>query len=206
MRVPGVRLATPILKQGVMANKAVFAAMSVKKITLDVMGAALLLMLSTPVAAVDGMALETGYEDRSEMARVAVQWQWSKRWLQGEGWHLGGHWDLAVARFERDPAPDSPSSLTEVGLTPVFRLQADGLRGAYLEGGVGAHLFSSTKLGDKRFGTAFQFGEHLGFGYRFGAHGAYDLSYRYQHLSNADIKRPNDGINFHQLRLYYWFP
>ncbi|MBM3373392.1 MAG: acyloxyacyl hydrolase, partial [Betaproteobacteria bacterium] len=27
----------------------------------------------------------------------------------------------------------------------------------------------------------------------------------YQHLSNADIKRPNDGLDFHQLRLQYWF-
>ena len=203
--MPGVRLATPILKQGGTADSAVFAAMPVKKITLDVMVTALLLTLSTSAAAVDGMALETGHDNRSEMARIAIQWQWSKRWFQGKGWHLGGYWDLSAARWERDPSPDSPSSLAEIGVTPVFRLQADGLRGAYLEGGIGAHLLSSTKLGDKRFGSTFQFGEHLGLGYRFGVRGAYDLSYRYQHLSNADIKDPNDGINFHQIRLQYWF-
>jgi hypothetical protein len=180
--------------------------MSVKQITRDVIVTAMLSALSASAAAVDGMALETGYADRSEMARVALQWQWSKRWVQGKGWHLGGYWDLSAGRWERDPVPyTSTSWLTDVGLTPVFRLQADGLRGAYLEGGIGAHLLSSTKLGDKRFGSAFQFGEHLGFGYRFGVRGAYDLSYRYQHLSNADIKDPNDGINFHQIRLQYWF-
>jgi opacity protein-like surface antigen len=177
----------------------------VKKITLNVIGSALVAMLAAPACAVDGMALETGQADRTDMARVAVQWQWTKRWVQGDGWHLGGHWDLSAARWERDPAPESPSSLTEIGLTPVFRLQADGLRGAYLEGGIGAHWLSSTKLGDKRFGSTFQFGEHLGFGYRFGVRSAYDLSYRYQHLSNANIKDPNDGVNFHQLRLLYWF-
>ena len=61
---------------------------------------ALLLMMSTPALAVDGMALETGgYDDnRNSMVRVAVQWQWSKRWFQGQGWHLGGYRDLSAAR------------------------------------------------------------------------------------------------------------
>jgi len=34
--------------------------------------------------------------------------------------------------------------------------------------------------------------------------GAYDLSYRFQRISNGNIKHPNDGINFHQIRLQYW--
>ena len=80
-----------------------------------------------------------------------------------------------------------------------------GYRGAYLEGGIGVHLLSATSLGSKRFSTALQFGEHLGFGYRFGARGAFDLGYRYQHVSNADIKHPNSGIEFNQVRLQYWF-
>jgi opacity protein-like surface antigen len=84
-------------------------------------------------------------------------------------------------------------------------LQRHDFRGLYLEAGIGAHLISSTALGNKRFGTAFQFGDHLGFGYRFGARGAADIGYRYQHLSNADIKVPNNGIDFHQVRLQYWF-
>ena len=33
----------------------------------------------------------------------------------------------------------------------------------------------------------------------------YDLGYRFQHLSNADIKKPNDGINFNQIRFSYHF-
>ncbi len=178
--------------------------MSLKKITRDVMVTALLLMMSGPVAAVDGMTVEYGGydDDRSSMVGAGVQWQWSKRWFQGNGWHLGGYWDLSAARWERDP---TNAHLTDISLTPVFRLQGDGLQGAYFEGGIGIHLLSSTKLDDKRFGSAFQFGDHLGFGYRFGARGAYDLGYRYQHLSNGNIKETNDGINFHQFRLQYWF-
>ena len=45
----------------------------------------------------------------------------------------------------------------------------------------------------------------LRLGYRFGAKGAFDLSYRYQHLSNGGIKHPNNGVNFNQIRLQYHF-
>ena len=139
------------------------------------------------------------------MLRIGAQWQWSGRWLQGEHAHSGGFWDLGVARWRSETAPGQSDSLTEISLTPVFRVQANGLRGAYLEGGIGVHLLSATSLGNKRYSTAFQFGEHLGFGYRFGARGALDLGYRYQHISNADIKIPNNGADFHQVRLQYWF-
>jgi hypothetical protein len=54
-------------------------------------------------------------------------------------------------------------------------------------------------------GSAFQFGDHLGAGLVFGGHGQFDLGYRFLHLSNADIKRPNNGINFQQVRFAYHF-
>ena len=69
--------------------------------------------------------------------------------------------------------------------------------GWYAEAGIGAHLLSETQINDhRRFSTAFQFGDHVGVGLRFGQRGEYDLGYRFQHLSNADIKKANDGINF----------
>ncbi len=167
---------------------------------------AMLVMQAVPAWAMDGVAVEVGQDRETEMARLALQWQWSNRWLQVQSWHVGGHWDLSVAQWQRDQTvAGERTQITEIGLTPVFRLQGNDLRGLYLEGGIGAHLLSATQLGNKRFSTAFQFGDHLGFGYRFGARGAMDVSYRYQHLSNADIKKPNDGINAHQLRLHYWF-
>jgi hypothetical protein len=53
--------------------------------------------------------------------------------------------------------------------------------------------------------TAFQFGSHIGLGYRFGAKRSYEIGYRFQHISNAGIKKPNPGINFHQVRVQYHF-
>ena len=167
--------------------------------------AAILLLASVPAAAVDGMALEAGQGDGADMGRVALQWNWAKPLYQGSGWQLACYWDLGLGYWHKSGAPGRNEDITEIGLTPVLRLQPNGLEGAYAELGLGAHLMSSTTLGDKSMSTQFQFGNHLGVGYRFGVKRAFDLSYRYQHLSNAGIKRPNDGINFNQIRLQYHF-
>jgi lipid A 3-O-deacylase len=167
--------------------------------------AALLWFGIQPSRAVDGFAVTAGKNGPSDMWRIGAQWQWPQRWLQGEHSYLGGFWDLGAGQWRREAAAGQRGQIGEISLTPVFRWQANSQRGAYLEGGIGVHLLSATSLGSKRFSTALQFGEHLGFGYRFGAHGAFDLGYRYQHVSNADIKRPNSGIEFNQISLQYWF-
>ena len=140
------------------------------------------------------------------MGRVAVQWDWQSRWLQMSDWHVSGYWDLGLGQWHRSDAPPGTNKdITEIGLTPVFRIQPNGLAGPYAEAAIGFHLLSKTKIGDKNMSTNFQFGDHVGVGYRFGAKQSLDLGYRFQHLSNAGIKRPNPGINFHQIRLQYHF-
>jgi len=166
---------------------------------------ATLLVLSLPAAAVDGIALEAGSGDGTEMGRVAIQWNWKKPLYQGSEWQMGSYWELGLGYWRNGGFPGNNKDITEIGLTPVLRLQRNSLEGFYAEVGIGWHLLSDSTIGDKRFSTLFQFGNHLGVGYRFGAKRAYDVSYRYQHLSNAGIKRPNDGINFNQIRLQYHF-
>ena len=168
---------------------------------------------SAPAYALDGMSLEIGNGDHVDMARVGVQWEWKKRWFQGSNWHLGGYWDIAAGYWHhRNAGPDEHEDLFDIGVTPVFRVQRNNLTGPYLEAGIGMHLLSHSSIGDRRMSTAFKFGDHLGVGFRFGAKGgwfgakgSYDLGYRFQHLSNGSIKRPNPGINFHQIRLQYNF-
>lgn len=159
----------------------------------------------TMAAAVDGVAVEAGRGDGTDMGRVAIQWDWQKRWLQGSAWHLGGYWDLGLGYWRHDERPGQNGDITEFGLTPVFRWQRNDLQGPYVEAAIGIHFLSRSQIGDKRMSTQFQFGDHVGFGYRFGARRAWDVGYRYQHLSNAGIKRPNNGINFHQVRAQYHF-
>jgi hypothetical protein len=166
---------------------------------------AVLAVLSAPASALDGMSIEAGRNGNYEMARLGVQWQWQQRWLASDGRHLGGYWDLSAGAWRGDALAGQNDGLTDIGLTPTVRWQADDRKGFYLEAGIGAHYLSGTTIGSRRLSTRFQFGDHIGIGYRFGPKGAFDLGFRFQHLSNADIKRPNDGMDFNQLRLQYWF-
>jgi hypothetical protein len=171
-----------------------------------------LLMLAPGARAVDGMSLEVGSSDSAnasvDMTRIGLQWNWAKRWAIGANWHIGGYWDVTFGYWSNESPGRTNSSITDFGVTPVFRLQqtSPGAIAPYVEGAIGFHLLSHTSVSDqRRFSTAFQFGDHVGFGIRFGQKRAFDLGYRYQHLSNAGIKRPNQGIDFHQVRLQYHF-
>ena len=165
-----------------------------------------LALIAAPARAMGGFALEIGSGDSVEMVRAAVQWNWKKRWFQRANWHLGGYWDVALGYWRRDDVrAGEHGELFDLALTPVFRIQPNALAGPYLEAAIGFHVLSRSSIGDHRLSTAFQFGDHLGVGYRFGSKASYDLGYRFQHLSNAGIKRPNPGINFHQIRLQYHF-
>jgi hypothetical protein len=135
--------------------------------------------------------------------RVNAKWNWDKKWYEAGNWHLTGYWEASLGRWGGDGA--GARNLWDIGITPVFRLQQNSTKtGLYLEGGVGAHLLSHTRINASRaFGSSLQFGSHVGLGTTFGDRRQYDIGYRFQHLSNARIKSPNDGINFHQVRFTY---
>ncbi|WVM92338.1 acyloxyacyl hydrolase [Halopseudomonas pachastrellae] len=92
-----------------------------------------------------------------------------------------------------------------VTLTPVFTLSFPGNGGVtpFIEGGIGAAVFTETNLDDRRdLGSKFQFEDRIGAGMRFTS-GA-ELGLRYYHYSNAGIKQPNQGIN--KAAVYYRHP
>lgn len=171
------------------------------------------LLVAVPHArAVDGISFELGTSNSSnasvDLARIGLQWDWSKRWALGSDWHIGGYWDLSLGYWDNDSPDRSKKSIYEIGFTPTFRLQQTnpGAIAPYLEAAIGFHYLSKSSVGaERRFGSRFQFGDHIGLGLRFGHKHAFDLGYRYQHLSNAGIKEPNDGIEFHQIRFQYHF-
>jgi lipid A 3-O-deacylase len=160
--------------------------------------------------AVDGVAIEYGetIDAATEMVRAALQWTWSRRWREHTDWRGGGYWDVAIGYWNNNENMKTNSGLWEVAVTPVFRIEriAPGRVVPYFEAGVGAHLISQTsEAPDRRFSTAFQFGSHVGGGVRFGPRYAFDAGLRYQHISNANIQLPNNGVNCVQLRVGYWF-
>ena len=169
-------------------------------------GVLLLVCTALPAHAVDSVSLELGAGNHTDMGRVGLQWNWNKKWPVGDAWAVSGYWDASLGYWRGDSSVSGARDLYDLGFTPVFRLSQNKPTGWYAEAGIGVHLLSETRINDRRqFGTAFQFGDHIAAGYRFGARGEYDLGYRFQHLSNADIKKPNNGINFNQIRFAYHF-
>ncbi len=156
--------------------------------------------------AADGVAAVIGRGNGVDVVQLALTRAWARQWFTRGDWRLGGYWEVSLARWNGD-APGGRRIL-DLGFAPVFRLQpkAQGGWRPYFEGAIGLHLASHTHAGRGRdLGSAFQFGDHLGAGLTFGKRGEFDLGYRFQHLSNAGIKDPNSGINFHQLRLGCFF-
>lgn len=162
------------------------------------------LIACAPADAADRISLQLGSgDDDTYSAGVSVSRDWDVRWFDSGDWYLGGYWELGVSRWFADSERQGAHGITEIGLTPVFRFQqrTPGAWSPYAEIGVGVHFLSSTRLNDERkFGSSFQFGDHIGFGVTFGVQQEYDLGYRYQHLSNAGLNDENSGINFHELR------
>lgn len=172
-----------------------------------------LALAAPPAPGLDGLSFEAGPDGanngtRVDLYRAGAQWNWDKRWFESRNWHVGGYWDFQYGYWNNRSANRTDSSLWEIAFTPVLRLQQStpSTIAPYAEIGIGAHLLSETTVNAKRdLGSAFQFGSHAGVGARFGPKNAFDISYRYQHISNADIKEPNDGMDFHVLRFGYWF-
>ncbi len=165
--------------------------------------AAAMLAAAQPAGAVDGVSFEIGTGDATDMARAGVQWKWTSRWFSAGNWHLGGYWELSAGFWKGNSSAGGNTSLVDLGLTPVFRLQQTSLStvSPYVEAAIGFHYLSRKRIhSGKSFGSNLNFGDHIGAGIRFGERGRYDLGVRVQHLSNGGIKDPNPGINFAQLR------
>jgi lipid A 3-O-deacylase len=153
-----------------------------------------LTLLMTSAHALDSLSLEYGLGTRGvDEWRIGAQWRQEPKWLADTVMRL--YWDATYGTWQ-----SNTGTLQDVGLTPTFRYGHQ--YGGYFDIGIGFHVLTETRISsDIEFSTKFQFGDHLGVGYRFDR---YDLSMRLQHLSNAGIKDPNPGINFLQLRFQYW--
>ena len=164
--------------------------------------------VSFSAGAIDSVSIEAGHGERVDVARVGLQWDWNKQWFAARGWHLGGYWDASAGVLHGRSGGPVNNDVADFSVTPTFRYQQTDLTtiAPYFDAGVGAHLWSRTTITEsKRSGTAFQFGEHVGIGFRFGDHGRYDLGYRFQHMSNASIKAPNPGIILQLVRFQIHF-
>ena len=158
--------------------------------------AAVVLSLSATAAhAVDSVSVEKGNGTRGVRLswRLGAQWNQDLSWLPSERWSF--YWDTSFGEWQSESG-----SVSDLGITPTFRYSSLE-HGLYVDGAIGLHWLSDTKIAPLvELSTRFQFGDHLGVGWR---SKQYDVSVRLQHLSNGGIDNPNPGVNFLQLRLQY---
>lgn len=118
-------------------------------------------------------------------------------------WRLDRDWRLRLAYWHATRG--EARSLVDAAVYPTFRLIAKGNPAftPFGEASLGAHLLSHTRVENRDLATAFQFGEQLAVGVRFGERKAFAAALRAEHVSNASIKLPNDGATFYGLELQY---
>jgi len=170
---------------------------------------------AAPAEAADprfGASFQYGWSNSSnadvDMYQGGVQWDFGVEWLKLGNWHLGNYVEATLGYWSNNSPQKTNAGLWDVGITPVLRFQQTdkSVVSPFLEGGAGIHYLSETSVSEnRRFGCNFSFGDHLGAGVTFGPRNAFELMYRYQHLSNLGLCSPNQGINFHEVRLGYWF-
>lgn len=102
--------------------------------------------------------------------------------------------EIANLRYQQD-------NVVQLSAVPMLRYNFGN--GLFTEGGIGASGISRTTLGDKSFGSGFQFSSNLGVGYHFTD--TVSVTYRISHFSNAGIKHPNDGLTMQSVVLGFKF-
>lgn len=149
---------------------------------------------------------QAGFARDARTAVVGLTWAspWQR---QVAGGVASLYWEASFGRWASDAGTAQSSSawVTQIGVTPVLRWQpGEADRRWFLEAGIGANvLLPVYRSRDKRFSTAFNFGDHVAVGLRFGEAAQHEFALRLQHFSNAGIKHPNPGENFVQLRYAY---
>jgi lipid A 3-O-deacylase len=140
---------------------------------------------------------------QSYVGGATWDWTWHKQYsfMTASGYFeaAGGRWST------RDKGVTNSTWATQVGVTPVIRLQPTGRFSRWFaELGVGAnYIIPLYQTDHKRFSTEFNFGDDIAIGRQFGERRRHELVLRVQHFSNAGIEHPNPGENFLQLRYAY---
>ena len=151
--------------------------------------------------------VQAGGAHRARQATVGLAWNWDRRWKLGSG-RLEGRWEAwgSVWSYPDEGGSDR-TQLTQIGVVPVLRWRGDEGRSPwFVEGGIGVSLTDRLYRSEgKQFSTSFNFADHVGVGRSFGSRRQHELALRYEHDSNADIKKPNPGEDFVQLRYTFVF-
>lgn len=126
-----------------------------------------------------------------------ADWQLPWSFRLGHGFGLETYLSGSVGWIGEDAA-DAPIA----AMGPSFRLTYDKIPVA-LVGGSAPTILGRNHLGERDMGCAFQFTSHLGLACQ--VYRGVELSYRFQHMSNAGLGSDNPGLNSHAVALGWRF-
>ena len=148
-----------------------------------------------------GAFVEGGIADNSSYsATVGLVWPWSWR-HEALGGELTATTEAYLSHWSARGSAEH-ASFTQLGLLPVLRYRfGQGSSDWFAQAGVGISVMDVMyRTADKQFSTHFNFASVAAVGRSFGPERRHELSLRLFHVSNADLKKPNPGENFLQLR------
>ncbi|WP_310631996.1 MULTISPECIES: acyloxyacyl hydrolase [unclassified Paraburkholderia] len=155
-----------------------------------------------------GIQFGPGWADHDvKKLDLGLVWDPGLQWWHFAGFHFTVVGEFHAAYWHLTEAAATQPSIWEFGVTPVFRIIKDtGWIRPFIEAGVGVRMLTHVELTpDRTLSSAFQFADLVGIGAQFGEHQNYQAGFRFQHISNADIKTPNPGLNFTWVYVQYNF-
>jgi len=140
-----------------------------------------------------GWGVSLGYgqsSDQIDIYRAGLLKQWHVKWLENQTGYVRGYFELSYNRwaYGRD-------DVNAIAFSPVFQYVFHTGNAAwypYIEAGFGASCLDNYTISGRNLSSNLQFEDRVGAGIRIRN---VDVSFRYMHYSNADLKMPNDGID-----------
>lgn len=147
-----------------------------------------------------GAFVQGGVGEHVGALTVGAFWPWDWRHVERGEWTATT--EVFASRWRADGFGGGHAGFTQVGISPVLRMRfTQGRSPWFVEVGIGVTLLDKDyRTPNTEFSTRFNFIDTLGVGRSFGEHRQHELSLRYTHISNADIRKPNPGEDFLQLR------
>jgi lipid A 3-O-deacylase len=145
----------------------------------------------------DQVAVSVGWAHNIDVYDVGLVWELPVTLDLLKRNDLSVRLSADVANWQGRERGSQVTSLWDFSLTPLLRWSRPGTGSprVFAEGGIGVHLLSHTQINyTKRFSTAFQFGECAALGLAFGPGDKVEIAGYVRHVSNGDIKTPNDGV------------
>jgi lipid A 3-O-deacylase len=146
-----------------------------------------------------------GRPEELQAYKIGADWPWDWKVLESHIGALSGYGELSLTHFKTESEHYRTNQVFSV--VPMFRYTFANERSLkpFIELGVGAAFLRQTRLAYRKLSTLFQFDDRLNVGLAFGHRQQYEVTVGYNHMSNANIKDPNCGIDQKVLiQLRYW--